>query len=891
MRELTKRLNEALAGQYRVERELGRGGAAIIYLAHDLKHDRKVALKVLRPDLALALGPDRFLREIQIAAKLSHPHILPVHDSGSSQGFLYFVMPFVDGESLRERLEREGQLELPDVVALMHDLLDSLQHAHERGIVHRDIKPGNVMISGRHALVMDFGVAKAVRAAARVEDDDSQGVVLGTPTYMAPEQASADPNIDHRADIYAVGAMAYEMLTGRPPFQGSTAQAVLAAHVTQSPTPVAELRPDTPPMLSYMVMRCLEKDPQQRFDSAEQAAQVLETLVPRMSTSRESFDTTAVSLQPVARQRRRRRWVAVGGVLGLAAIIGTVMVRGPMEVSAAGRPVIVVLPFENLGSPEDEFFASGITDAITARLASLGSLGVISRTSAMQYSSRQHTTREIANDLRVDYILEGTIQRERPGDTASRVRIIPQLIRVSDDTHLWASVYDEEMTEVFRLQSDIAERVARALDIALLDPQRESIERRQTDNLQAYELYLRGHDYLEGNAGNGDANARRIAIDFFEGAIALDGEFTVAWAELSLAHIWLYHYFVDPSASRAAMAKAAVDTALALGPEEPAVHLALGHYFSWGPNTDPLRAMEEFEHVTERQPNNAYARTLISALQAATGDWDDALQNAAMATDLAPREPEWASSAGAFHQLARRYADAEGYLDRAIALAPDFGEPYRYKIALYLRWRGDVDRARAVADEMLRRVTPGEVALALTNMAPVIVAGGTFDSVFDNLTPASLSGPLPFDYFHVMAEYNRLRNRSTAARAYYDSLRVAVEQLSPHAGASDLVEMFMGRAYAGLGQHDRALEHAQHLETKIENSTDQVRSRAMHESLVWINAMVGEYDSAVEHIEHLLAIPSLMSIPYLRIAELPGDLRAHPRLQEILAESVVVIAQ
>ncbi len=257
MPDIPSRLVEALADRYRLERELGQGGMATVYLAEDLKHHRKVALKVLRPELAATLGPERFLREIELAAKLQHPHILPLHDSGEAQGFLYYVMPFVDGENLRGRLTRRGELPIQEAVRLLAEVADALSYAHSQGVVHRDIKPDNVLLSGRHALVTDFGVAKAVSEATGRQDLTTAGIALGTPAYMAPEQAAGDPHIDHRVDIYALGALGYELLTGSPPFTGQWPQEVLAAHVTQPPEPITSRRPQISAALGAVVMKCL----------------------------------------------------------------------------------------------------------------------------------------------------------------------------------------------------------------------------------------------------------------------------------------------------------------------------------------------------------------------------------------------------------------------------------------------------------------------------------------------------------------------------------------------------------------------------------------------------------------------------------------------------------
>ncbi|UCG88938.1 MAG: serine/threonine protein kinase, partial [Gemmatimonadota bacterium] len=265
MADLLQRLKTALANRYQIERELGSGGMATVYLAQDLKHERRVAVKVLRPELAAALGPERFHQEIKIAANLTHPHILPLHDSGDADGFLYYVMPHIEGESLRDKLAKEGELPIGEAVRILRDLVDALSHAHKHGVVHRDIKPDNVLLSERHALVTDFGVAKAVSEATGVQKLTTEGVALGTPAYMSPEQAAADKHIDHRADIYAVGAVAYELLTGRPPFMGTTPQEVLAAHVTKVVEPVTEHRGTAPPALAQLVMKCLEKKPADRW--------------------------------------------------------------------------------------------------------------------------------------------------------------------------------------------------------------------------------------------------------------------------------------------------------------------------------------------------------------------------------------------------------------------------------------------------------------------------------------------------------------------------------------------------------------------------------------------------------------------------------------------------
>ncbi len=328
------RLKSALSDRYSVERELGSGGMATVYLAQDLKHERQVAVKVLRPELAAALGPERFHQEIKIAANLTHPHILPLHDSGAAGGFLYYVMPHIEGESLRDKLAHEGELPIGEAVRILRDVVDALSHAHKHGVVHRDIKPDNILLSERHALVTDFGVAKAVSEATGTHKLTTEGVALGTPAYMSPEQAAADKHIDHRADIYAVGAVAYELLTGRPPFTGTTPQQLLSAQVTQTPDPVTKYRESVPPALEQLVMKCLEKKAADRWQSAEELLPHLEVL------ATPSGGLTPTSTRPMAAPVGRPRWLVPGVaattlLIVIAVVVYKVMVPTPITITTA----------------------------------------------------------------------------------------------------------------------------------------------------------------------------------------------------------------------------------------------------------------------------------------------------------------------------------------------------------------------------------------------------------------------------------------------------------------------------------------------------------------------------------------------------------------------------
>jgi len=368
MTDVFDRLKAALCDRYAIEREIGSGGMATVYLAEDLKHKRKVAVKVLRPELAAALGPERFLKEIEIAAGLTHPHILPLHDSGESDGFLFYVMPYIEGESLRDKLAREGELPIPDAVKILREVVDALAHAHDNNVVHRDIKPDNVMLSGRHALVTDFGVAKAVTEATGRQELTTAGVALGTPAYMAPEQAAADPHIDHRADIYAVGALAYELLTGRPPFTGTTQQEILAAHVTKAAEPVTKYRDSVPAALEQLVLKCLEKKAADRWQTAEELLPQLEAL------ATPSGGVTPTGMVPVkgARSWKKSLYALVGVVAAVAIGFGAfTMIGGGGDSLNLER--VAVAPFVNrTGDPEFDTYGRWTATTITQGLQRAG---------------------------------------------------------------------------------------------------------------------------------------------------------------------------------------------------------------------------------------------------------------------------------------------------------------------------------------------------------------------------------------------------------------------------------------------------------------------------------------------------------------------------------------
>jgi tRNA A-37 threonylcarbamoyl transferase component Bud32/tetratricopeptide (TPR) repeat protein/TolB-like protein len=444
------RLTAALADRYRLERELGAGGMATVYLAEDLRHHRRVAVKVLRSELAASLGAERFLREVTIAANLQHPHILPLYDSGEADGFLYYVMPYIDGPTLRARLVREGELPVAEAVRILREVADGVAAAHARGVVHRDLKPENIMLSGRHALVADFGVAKAVSEATSREMITTAGVAVGTPAYMAPEQAAADPITDHRADIYALGVLAYEMLAGEPPFVRATPQAVLAAQVTATPTPLAERRPTVPPALAALVMRCLEKKPADRPQRADEIVAILESLsIPPVGMT--PLETAPVSgVRPASRPPARRR-LMVAASAGAAAVllvlvgagIWTIRSREPGLPGPPGlqvRDPIVVLPFE-VQTPDGTLAHLGVhtADRIAAAIEGAGLGRVVPyrpENGGVAFTDR--LGRRVVAETGAGTLITGTIAQR-----GERIEVQARVIRAADLRTVWTLGPDE----------------------------------------------------------------------------------------------------------------------------------------------------------------------------------------------------------------------------------------------------------------------------------------------------------------------------------------------------------------------------------------------------------------------------------------------------------------
>jgi serine/threonine-protein kinase len=668
------------------------------------------------------------------------------------------------------------------------------------------------------------------------------------------------------------------MLGSEPPFTGATVESIVHQHIAVEPRPVTELRPAVPAEVVAALSRVLSKAPADRFSPA---AQFAEALTPAQTVPR------PVEVPP--REKSRRSLIAYAAV-AILAIIGayTVISRtvGPPEsAEAAALPRLAVLPFDNLGSAEDEYFADGITEEITSRIAQISGLHVISRTSAMQYKNHEKTLRQIGEELSVDYVLEGTIRTDRAADGSGQVRVTPQLIRVSDDAHLWTEGYTADLVpgEIFRVQAEIAGQVAGALDVTLLEPERQRLAAQPTDNQEAYDYYLRGNDY---NDRSEEEQDYQIAIQMYQKAVESDPDFALGYARLSIVHSAMWWFFHDRTQERLAVAREAVDQALRLDPDLPEAHEALGWYHYHG-HLDYDRALAEFAIAQQSQPNSRDLFMGIGAVRRRQGEFVEALANFKKAVELDPRSAPNAYNLAETYWLVRNPVEAARHSDRAISLRPDLAYPYAVKAEeVHLRLEGSREKARAVLEEA------GRVGLAQhpwIAYAWVLLEiwDGDYRQALDRLALVSSEVLFANQFLHVpkaqlYAQVHGLLGNRQLERAYYDSARSVLESGIQQRPDDDRYRSALGIAYAGLGRKEDAIREGELAVELLPMSKEAWRGAHRVEQLARIYAMVGEYDAAIDQLEILLAVPSPTAVPMLRIDPTWNPLRDHPSFQALL---------
>ncbi len=871
---LASRLQATLGTSFRVDRELGGGGMSRVFVAEEVALGRQVVIKLLPPDTAAAVSAERFRREIQLAARLQHPHIVPLITTGEMDGLPFYIMPFVEGESLRARLVRHGEMPLADALRTLREVASALAYAHERGVVHRDIKPENVLISHDSVMVTDFGVAKAISASADTPESaglTSMGMAMGTPAYMAPEQAAADPATDHRADIYALGIMAYELISGTPPFAGRSAGQMLAAHLAETPEPLSVRRPGVPESLETLVMRCLEKRPADRPQNATEVVRALDGVLSTGSM------TPATGARGVVRRRGTRKHVIMTIALGLLLLLGGAVWRGffwssAPSASERGVTMLAVLPFENQGPAEDAYFADGIAEAIANRLATLEGIGVIDRRSASEYAGSGRSVREIGRELGVDYVLLGTVRWATAGGER-RVQISPSLVRVSDATTRWAAEpYVVTPTDVFEVQSDVALRVARALDVALGERERGMLAERPTSDAQAYDYYMRGQDFLRQAEGITQPRFLVLAEEMFGRAIARDQGFGAAYGQRARALFNLASASPSDAERRRALGEAMAE-ARRVAPDAPEVRSINAWYLMFYEN-DPDRGYEEMVRAQAARPNDASLLSQLGTQQILRGRWEEGLANLDAAVVLDPRSTVALTHAASSAINYRRFDDVDRYSDRIIELSPDSWTGYSLKAQSAILARGDTAAARRIITGAESRLPPPPGAVV--QMYPLF--GPEYKARYERATLASIGAQQAFDSvnFHLGRGLYFTRVGRPEARGQLDSALIILDRIQgPRVNAASVHGAY-AMLYAALGRESDARASLALATRATEDAATNPQSVSAINSIAIAHTLLGDHDAAVAALRRALELPAGVTVPYLRMSPVFEPLRSHP---------------
>jgi TolB-like protein len=862
------RLREGLAGKYRIERELGRGGMATVYLAVDDHHDRSVALKVLHPDLAATIGSERFEREVKLAAKLQHPHILSVYDSGDAGGLLWYTMPFVEGESLRDRMSREGQLPIPDAMRIARESALALDYAHRNGVVHRDIKPENILLSDGQAIVADFGIARAV---ADEHGLTQTGMAIGTPGYMSPEQATGERVIDARTDIYALGCVLYEMIAGEQPITGPNAQSIIARKMTETPRALTTIRNTVPPALSHLVDAMVARSAADRPASAKAVATTLEEITASGATG-----SVVAARSPAG--SRRAIWIGVAAALVLAAGVGAFAWRR-MHAAHEGSFRIAVLPFENEGTAADDYFADGMTDEVRSRLSAVPGLQVTARTSTRQYKKTTKDPHDIGRELSVDYLLTGTVRWSK-GNGPDRVRVTPELVQVSNNQSKWSVAFDTVMSDVFAVQAAIASHVAQNLTGALAPPTQQRLASRPTQNLEAYDEFLKG-EQITANVGTGDSKVLNAGIPHYERAVQLDSNFLEAWSQLARALAYINN--AGPTLETVERNRVAAERAMMLGPNRAEGHLAMAQYLR-DVKLDYEGARTHYDAGLKVDPNNTDLIIGEAGVDAILGRLDDALSRAQQAAKLDPRSIATMRRVPALLHYLRRYPEELAAWDRALALAPDNLGLIQGRAFAYLSL-GELDSVHALVAQKLK---------AGVDTTALLVRFSLYQETMWTLPPEmwpKIVKLTPKDFDNDRGHWGlklghtyRLMGDTMHARMFGDSAVVAfAKQLHDFPDRAQLREL-LARALALAGRKQEAAVQADSALKLRETTNDATIKPYVLFQAARVFIQSGENERALDLLERLITMPASDVTPaYLRIDPSFAPLKGNPRFEKLIA--------
>jgi serine/threonine protein kinase/Tfp pilus assembly protein PilF len=805
----------------------------------------------------------RFRREAELLASLNHPNIAVIHDIIEQDDHSgYLVLEYIEGETLAERIAREP-LSIKEALSIGQQVAEAISAAHKKGIIHRDLKPGNIKITPEGRVkVLDFGLAKTYDRNSKGSDTAAiqPGRVIGTPAYMSPEQACGK-EADHRTDIWSFGCVMYQMLTGQLPFEGETATDTLA-HIIECQPDWGLLPKSTPAKIRTLLYCCLEKDPDKRLgDIADAALEIYETL----------------NKQPQPLPVRLRKAAMIICATVVVTLLGVAMWFVP---TSSNDIRLAVLPFENLGIAEEEYFADGITEEIMSRLSAIHTLDVISRTSSMQYKNTNKTIQKIGEELDVEYVLEGTVRWERLPEGSDRVRVIPQLIRVSDDTHLWSERYDAVLANIIQVQSDMAEQITRALDITLLERERQALVYKPTENTEAYLYYLQGNKYYHRRYVESDLSN---AIQMYKKAIELDLNFAQAYSQLSRAHTMMFWHY-DHSDSRLVLAQEAVEKALQLNPDLPEAHLALGQYYFQGLR-DYESANKELEIARKNLPISSEVLYFTGLVQGRQGKFEQALANIKRAYEVDPLSNNIAIEIGLYSMFLRKYAQAETYCKRAIFLAPDSPKAYNVLSQIYPRWNRNIEKARDVLDEALKKAKGAEYPGIIQSLVNLDIYDRNYQEALEHFSLVSQDVDEAGFFFPKALRFAQIYeyiNNMDLAKKYYNDTLIFLESKIKEQPENPQFHSLLGIVYAGLGNKEKAIQEGMRAVEILPIRKEAVHGSFLVKNLALIYCMVGKYDPAIDKLEYLLSIPGGISTSLLQLDPAWNPLRNHPRFKKLI---------
>jgi eukaryotic-like serine/threonine-protein kinase len=873
---LRDQLQTSLGTAYSIQRELGGGGMSRVFLARDEALGRDVVIKVLPQELAAEMSAERFTREIRLAAALQHPHVLPVLSAGVSDGLPYYTMPFVRGESLRAAMDK-GSLSMDDKLDILRDIARALRYAHSEGVVHRDIKPENILLSSGSAVVVDFGIAKALSASRTVAPGGTLtliGTSIGTPAYMSPEQAAADPNIDHRSDIYAWGVIAYELLSGKHPFEGKkTPQQYLGAHLAEVPAPLTATARSVPRAAADLTMKALEKDPDNRPQTGDD---LLAGLGGVSSTSEQ-----AVSLDLSTKSPLRKLAIGIAAIVVLA--LGFAALNETRNASAKEPIMLAVLPFENQGPAEQDYFVDGLTDAVNGKLAGLSGISVIDRRSTSAYKKTTKPVKQIGTELGVAYVLGGVVRWAKT-DTVWRAQVLPTLVNTNDATTKWAGEpVIVSSSDPFTAQTEIATKVAGALRVALGSDERQDLAKRPTENAGAYDAFLRARSVYEANwKVSTSIRSMDQAISELRRAIDLDPKFAQAWALLAnVAYDRAAEVPGDTASLRVAMESAR--RAEALDPDDPlVVVIRSGIAFMQGAQDRGIKIISD-------ALRNGIVNPELLAMHALDmfdlGQADSAKANMEQAIRMNPRYPPTLLRAADLAEEQKDWAAMNQYARTLIGIDPTDERGWAV-LAAMARKRGDSASMRSTIEEAFRYI-PSPSNLLLVFM---VYAGSEMGAKFIAMRPEQIHIETLTDsigtYYDNKADYFVGRGDVGRARVYYDSIITKLEGRNLSGIAEPSMRLYLANAYAfndriaeAKREVDRATAAAKALRDTRPDGSLNLNSRV----LAAVYGKLGRYDDAIREARALLKNDSWTRAGLAREPKLRG-LRGNPAYEAFLRE-------